>query len=107
MKNILLATVAVVVLGTAPVFAVAPTVDVSNAIEFALSHDLMQLADNDSGDSGNSASGDNDSDDNDSNDDNSNDEGAKSNSDRQKQRVPGGSGCDDPGDIAEHPECKP
>lgn len=24
---------------------------------------------------------------------------------RRKPRVPGGSGCDDPGDIAEHPEC--
>jgi hypothetical protein len=26
---------------------------------------------------------------------------------RRKPRVPGGSGCDDPGDIAEHPECTP
>ena len=26
---------------------------------------------------------------------------------RRKPRVPGGSGCDDPGDIAEHPECRP
>ena len=25
---------------------------------------------------------------------------------RSKPRVPGGSGCDDPGDIAEHPECR-
>jgi hypothetical protein len=25
---------------------------------------------------------------------------------RRKQRVPGGSGCDDPGDYAEHPECR-
>ena len=24
---------------------------------------------------------------------------------RKKKRVPGGSGCDDPGDIIEHPEC--
>lgn len=24
---------------------------------------------------------------------------------RSKPRVPGGSGCDDPGDILEHPEC--
>jgi hypothetical protein len=24
---------------------------------------------------------------------------------RSKQRVPGGSGCDDPRDIIEHPEC--
>jgi hypothetical protein len=25
---------------------------------------------------------------------------------RRKPRVPGGSGCDDPGDVAEHPECR-
>lgn len=25
---------------------------------------------------------------------------------RRKPRVPGGSGCDDPGDIIEHPECR-
>ncbi|MBL8662673.1 MAG: hypothetical protein JNM29_07580 [Candidatus Odyssella sp.] len=26
---------------------------------------------------------------------------------RGKPRVPGGSGCDDPEDIIEHPECQP
>lgn len=26
---------------------------------------------------------------------------------RKRPRVPGGSGCDDPGDILEHPECRP
>jgi hypothetical protein len=26
---------------------------------------------------------------------------------RRKPRVPGGSGCDDLGDIIEHPECRP
>jgi hypothetical protein len=25
---------------------------------------------------------------------------------RSKKRVPGGSGCDDPGDVIEHPECR-
>jgi hypothetical protein len=25
---------------------------------------------------------------------------------RRKKRVPGGSGCDDPGDYFEHPECR-
>ena len=25
----------------------------------------------------------------------------------RRPRVPGGSGCDDPGDIIEHPECSP
>jgi hypothetical protein len=24
----------------------------------------------------------------------------------RKPRVPGGSGCDDPGDVLEHPECR-
>lgn len=24
---------------------------------------------------------------------------------RSKPRIPGGSGCDDPGDVLEHPEC--
>jgi hypothetical protein len=26
---------------------------------------------------------------------------------RRKPRVPGGSGCDDPEDLIEHPECRP
>jgi hypothetical protein len=26
---------------------------------------------------------------------------------RDRPRIPGGSGCDDPGDILEHPECRP
>ncbi|MEZ5733564.1 MAG: hypothetical protein R3D97_14710 [Paracoccaceae bacterium] len=38
-----------------------------------------------------------------STDDNSN--GGSSGSGRSKPRVPGGSGCDDAGDIAEHSEC--
>jgi hypothetical protein len=25
---------------------------------------------------------------------------------RRKPRIPGGSGCDDPGDVIEHPECR-
>lgn len=29
-----------------------------------------------------------------------------SNSGRSRPRVPGGSGCDDPGDLLEHPECR-
>ena len=32
--------------------------------------------------------------------------GGGSGSGRDKPRVPGGSGCDDPGDVAEHPECR-
>jgi hypothetical protein len=26
---------------------------------------------------------------------------------RSKKRIPGGSGCDDPRDVIEHPECRP
>ena len=25
---------------------------------------------------------------------------------RRKKRIPGGSGCDDPGDVLEHPQCR-
>ena len=50
--------------------------------------------------------GDRDDDDSASNDD-SNDDSPASGSKRRKPRVPGGSGCDDAGDIAEHAECRP
>ena len=33
--------------------------------------------------------------------------GNESGSGRSKPRIPGGSGCDDAGDILEHPECSP
>ncbi|MCB2130124.1 MAG: hypothetical protein KDE03_13850 [Rhodobacteraceae bacterium] len=36
----------------------------------------------------------------------SDDDNGGSGSGRSKPRVPGGSGCDDPGDIAEHAECR-
>jgi len=29
-----------------------------------------------------------------------------SGSGRSRVRIPGGSGCDDPGDVLEHPECR-
>ncbi len=51
---------------------------------------------------GNSGSGGGDDDDSDSDDDSADDGDS---SGRDKPRIPGGSGCDDPGDIAEHPEC--
>jgi hypothetical protein len=31
---------------------------------------------------------------------------ADSTVDRRKKRIPGGSGCDDPRDVIEHPECR-
>jgi hypothetical protein len=41
-----------------------------------------------------------------SSNDNANDDSTQSNSNRSKPRIPGGSGCDDAGDIAEHAECR-
>lgn len=35
-----------------------------------------------------------------------NDAGSTVMVERRKPRVKGGSGCDDPGDILEHPECR-
>ncbi|MCX7643915.1 MAG: hypothetical protein N2Z62_01305 [Rhodobacteraceae bacterium] len=32
--------------------------------------------------------------------------GGPSGSGRKRPRIPGGSGCDDPGDMLEHPECR-
>lgn len=32
--------------------------------------------------------------------------GSQDTFERRKKRVKGGSGCDDPGDVAEHPECR-
>jgi hypothetical protein len=57
-------------------------------------------SDDDDDDDDNSGSGSDDDD-----DDDDDDEDGTSGSGRSKPRVPGGSGCDDPGDAAEHPEC--
>ncbi len=102
----------------------APTINASDTLLKIQASPLMQLADSD-GDGGNSGGGDSDSDSdsNDSDDDSSDDHGGgASNNDsndasnddssqtvsgRKKPRIPGGSGCDDAGDIAEHPECSP
>jgi hypothetical protein len=40
-----------------------------------------------------------------SSDDNGSSTGNSSGSGRSRPRIPGGSGCDDPGDLLEHPEC--
>jgi hypothetical protein len=63
-------------------------------------------ADHDSNDDHGGSSGSDDNGGDDSDDDND-DDSHDSDSGRSKTRVPGGSGCDDAGDIAEHPECKP
>ena len=44
--------------------------------------------------------------DNEDRDDDRDDDDNGSGSGRDKPRIPGGSGCDDPGDILEHPECR-
>jgi opacity protein-like surface antigen len=129
MKNVLLASVAFVFVSTSAAFAAMPAFDADPAVSTVVQNDFLVLA-KDGGDnsgSGNSGSGsgddsnsdDNDSDDNDddSNDDNggdrddsasddSNDDSPQSNSNRRKPRIPGGSGCDDAGDVAEHAECR-
>lgn len=122
MKNILLASVAFVLVAATASFAAAPIGNAPSAP--ALNAVLQMLADNDSsgnsgggggddsagqdsGDDHGGSSGSDDSDDdgddndNDNNDDNNNDSG----SGRSKPRVPGGSGCDSAQDRAEHPGC--
>ena len=115
----------------------APTINASDLLLKVQTSPLLQLADSDDSGGGNSGSGsdsdsgggnsgsgsDSDSDDNDSDDDSSddnssgagngdnnddgNDDSSQTVSGRKKPRIPGGSGCDDAGDIAEHPECSP
>ena len=62
----------------------------------------------DSGNDGNDDSGNDgwDDSDNDGWDDSGNDGTDDSGSGRDEPRIPGGSGCDDPEDILEHPECQ-
>ena len=60
----------------------------------------------DSHDSNDDDSNDDNSNDDNSNDDNSNDDNDGNTSGRDRPRVPGGSGCDTPEDIAEHSECR-
>ena len=57
--------------------------------------------DRDDNHGGGSGGGGNSSDDDDGSDDRSDDDGHGG-----RPRIPGGSGCDDPGDIIEHPECR-
>lgn len=130
MKNILLASVALLFVGSSASFAAMPALDLDPVFSTVVPHDFLQLA-KDGGDdsgsgnsgSGNSGSGggdddggddngdddgddDNGGDRDDSADDDSNDDSPQSNSNRRKPRIPGGSGCDDAGDVAEHPECR-
>lgn len=122
MKTFLLASTALFFALTTQAGATAPIGNGVPQLESAKLV-LMQTADSGSGhsggsddDGGNSGPGnshDNDSDDDSdddhssssSSDDNSNGS-SNSNSKRKKKRVPGGSGCDSAGDIAEHAGCQ-
>jgi hypothetical protein len=130
MKNALLASVAFLFVSTSA-FAAMPSIDLETGLAPVAQNDLLLLAkkgsdgggDDNGGDNDND--NDNDNDDNDSNDndddsnddnggdrdddasDDSNDDSPLSNSNRRKKRIPGGSGCDGAGDVAEHPSCSP
>lgn len=99
MKAILLASTALLIALAGPASA-SPTDEFSGATISAKAP-VMQFADSGSDDGSDHDSGDDRDDD--SNDDDDDDGKA---SGRKKVRVPGGSGCDDADDVAEHPECK-
>jgi hypothetical protein len=133
MKTILLSSAAALMLSTSLSFAGVPALD--DAL-VASPNGFVHLAkDGGGGDGGNSGSGGggggnsgsgggnssddgddsgddhggghhggDDSDDDNDNDDDSNDDNNASG--RDKPRIPGGSGCDDPGDVAEHAACR-
>jgi hypothetical protein len=121
MKNVLLASVALVFVAATAGFAATPNEFQIFPTATSDHNDLQMLADNDGGSGG----GKDDGADHDSNDDNgssaSNDDSADDNDDDdggaannvkkpeslkgQKVRVPGGKGCDSARDKAEHPEC--
>jgi hypothetical protein len=119
MKNTLLTSVAILFVGATASFAAMPTFNMQPEIAPVTQNDMLLLADSgsDDRDDDDNDSDDNDDDDNDdddrsdnSNDDarsnSSNDNSPQSKSKRRKKRIPGGSGCDDAGDLAEHPECR-
>jgi hypothetical protein len=128
MKNVILASIGILLGSVSWAQAGVPALDLENAVKQAVAADHILLV-SDDGDNGDNASDDNGSDDNGAGDDNDSDDdnGADDDSDddnggdraddksddnkglrvegRRKVRVPGGSGCDDAGDVIEHPEC--
>lgn len=100
-----------------PVFAAVNDITVLTDLDYTqfARHGSDDSGSDDRGGSGGGSSSSNDDDD-DGDDrgrgrgrggrDNSNDDN-NGGGGRDRPRVPGGSGCDDPGDIAEHPECRP
>ncbi len=126
MKKVLLTSVVLLLVGASASFATMPAVELDTTIATLTHDEFLQLASSDDNDSGRDDDGDDnhdsDGDDHggghhsDSDDDhgskasrggNSIDDSTKSRSNRRKPRIPGGSGCDDAGDVAEHPECRP
>jgi hypothetical protein len=130
MKTILLSSVAALVFATGAAVAAVPAVDLQDVLQMQDNGMVLHVKDggnSGSGGGGNSGSGssghgggdDDGDDDGDSGNDGGGDDGTPdqgggndddgdndvSGSGRSKPRVPGGSGCDDPGDVAEHPEC--
>ncbi len=101
MKAILLASTALLIALAGPASA-SGSIDLSGPAITAKAP-ALQFADNGSDDGSDHDSGDDKGGDN---DDDSNDDDDDSGSGRKKVRVPGGSGCDDAGDVAEHSECK-
>lgn len=87
------------------------------ALDFGVDDGLTLKVSQAFADSGNSGSGGGDDNDDSGSDDSGSDDNSSSggsgddssddgdSSGRDKPRIPGGSGCDDAGDIAEHPEC--
>jgi hypothetical protein len=134
MKSMLLTTTAVLMLSFATSHAFVPSLDTTDDMNTVQASGLVQLVggdDNNSGGDDHGGGGSDSSDDSDgddhggggsnSNDDDGDDDGDKaedsashdsdddgdaSGSNRRKPRVPGGSGCDDAGDVAEHAECR-
>ena len=96
MERILMMTTAAMVAFTAPVPAFAALDDVAGII----ADDGQSVFDRQGRGRGR---GGRDDDRRGGHDDSNDDNG--SGSGRDKPRIPGGSGCDDPGDVAEHAEC--
>ena len=127
MKKLILASATILLMGTSFSLAAMPAIDLSDDLSAQAVDDGLQLARNGGDDSGgdNSGSGrgghdDGDHDsghDHDSGDDHNGNHHSSSDDDssdnnvsgsgRKKPRIPGGSGCDDAGDIAEHASCRP
>jgi hypothetical protein len=128
MKTALLASVALLFVSSGFATAATPNENIVNPSFAPVKANLLIVADkgSDDGDSGDDSAGDDSNDDNgsandDSDDDNDGDDDSKSDdsvsksssvkksndsgSGRKKPRIPGGSGCDDAGDISEHAAC--